>query len=464
MATIYVNLSLTSNIVGSGTELDPYTYEQMVNYADSSIILDAITPVGVSIASGDIIKIKGQRRNGFYDLGGASVFLPIRTTLTGSIIVEGWDIDTNGSPIAYHDEGDGNNVFMGFYRNSGGPGSLSYSVKDFIFKTDTELRPCVDITGYTATFKDIVFSSVDFISDTFSSNESYYGVSFSCVDLLVGKATVMSYYDSVFDCDSVTFESIGTLNSSYNYTNSNNVTVSLISDITGYTQPQYVSTMTSLPALSTSYSEFVEFYTNNNRMYYADYGVPTVVNIVSFRTTNDYNSGLFNKTRLGPGAYSFFQDPDYNYSVYSTSGHVGSFYFGGDYDNAEATPTPPDLDIEVMDVSTSGTANVSPFSIIEIEPMNILAQGIDNFPFDFSGAPVDGGSPLTVNYHAYNYTPEGSYFGKYEPYEFRWWFDYNVSSGADDYVSCATDRATHVYCGGYLQEFDVRLCIMYRAI
>jgi len=159
---------------------------------------------------------------------------------------------------------------------------------------------------------------------------------------------------------------------------------------------------------------------------------------------------------------------DFRYIHYpssATSGTVGAFYFGGDYTNAEIHMPPIYLDIEPLDVDVSAFANVSSYSDLVIEPYSgVYANANDNFPFDFSGTPRNGGSPLYVDFHAYNYDPMGPFEGKYEASEFRWWFDYENYNGPNDYVSCATDTAVHMYCGGYLQEYDVRLCVVYKSI
>lgn len=145
-------------------------------------------------------------------------------------------------------------------------------------------------------------------------------------------------------------------------------------------------------------------------------------------------------------------------------GHIGSFYFGGDYQNGIASVEPPEINLTTetdMFTVSGGSQGIAAIRLLTPEK---IAIGNNPFDFDFSGTPISGSTPLNVKFTAYNYEPTGEYAGIYQADEFRWWFDYATSGGVDDYISCASDEAEYLYCGFYGDEHDVRLVIIYEQI
>ena len=144
-------------------------------------------------------------------------------------------------------------------------------------------------------------------------------------------------------------------------------------------------------------------------------------------------------------------------------GHIGAFYFGGDYTNAIIESIDiPTVSFSVIDFSRDSSITITvPRMDIKV-PDGVSFFSYSPFDFDFSGTPVVGSSPLKVNFQAYNYTPKDKYATVWEVYEFWWWFDY--ANYPDQYVITTTDNTSHVYCnavnGG--RKFDVKLCVKYR--
>ena len=272
-----------------------------------------------------------------------------------------------------------------------------------------------------------------------------------------------NYFDMLTYADdgtnSVSVAGGGTLNLLFNRMN---VNAFYINGVTTpeYAQPIYDSTYLSLPLL-TVYQDIYDQYSDSDTMYYANYGLPYDVNptLTTLRSTNDIDTDAYEYTREAQGGFSNYIDPDLDLS---TSGHVGAFYFGGDFTNGEPTVFVPTITISAMGGAQvdATVGNDKPTITISTMPQ-ASAYSQDFFHFDFSGVPLNGGSPLNVEFTAYNYEHPRGMYANYEATEFRWWFEYNEFSGADEYISCATDIAEHAYCGGYLEEFDVRLCIMY---
>jgi hypothetical protein len=145
------------------------------------------------------------------------------------------------------------------------------------------------------------------------------------------------------------------------------------------------------------------------------------------------------------------------------TGHIGAFYFGGDFTNGIAEYTIPTLTLTpTLSAGVNCVANYIPVTLRLIVPEEI-ATGIKYFDYQFSATSVSGENPLYVTFEVYNHIPKGKYEGLYEPTEYRWWFDYGVTSGANDYASCASNIAECIYCGFYGQEYDVKLEVLYSA-
>jgi len=70
-------------------------------------------------------------------------------------------------------------------------------------------------------------------------------------------------------------------------------------------------------------------------------------------------------------------------------------------------------------------------------------------------APVRGGNTLIVDFLA---CAQGvGEYAKYQPIKYYWYYDYG--NHPDQYMTCSGPSATYYYCGAYLEEYDVRLCV-----
>ena len=170
----------------------------------------------------------------------------------------------------------------------------------------------------------------------------------------------------------------------------------------------------------------------------------------SYWEDNNVYFGFYGNTRTGRGAFSFSDTTSY--------GHIGSYYFGGDYENSTPDISIPQIELEVLSENFISIGATPTFDIpeINISPIdsNIDSNIVTTSDFctlEFSAAPLSGGTPLTVKFTAYGQK------SNVEISEYRWWFEHNITSGFEDYISCAGPEAYHTYCGSYLQQYDVKL-------
>ena len=153
-------------------------------------------------------------------------------------------------------------------------------------------------------------------------------------------------------------------------------------------------------------------------------------------------------------------------------GHIGSFYFGGDYTNGDVSVNTLELILEPpygLDVVAANAIADTSIAVLSLEIPSNVAFGTRSFNFDFSAAPTSGGVPLCAEFHAYNLCPNGSFEGVICPKELHWYPENSQHPG--EYVVCAFDKElyqikgiqkfNHTYCGTYLQEYDVELCVIY---
>lgn len=468
MSNIYVNITETTP-GGLGSIASPYNYQQLVNFLDPSKVIEGYI-VATSAYNGDTVYVKGNRSNNYVDGPNfAKCFLPISTGLSGTVDIEGWDIVTNGSPIA----STMNSIFL---RNSGSS-LLNLNVKDFIFVSfsDLDIYNAVPVSPYqiNTTFKDVLVKSGRF--DYFAHGESnvsvsdtlsFYGCTLDCDDLAIGHYLVdsnytvlseLNIYDSVLMFLDGEFD-IPTIQMNNNITNVVNFD-SYVSFVAGanYISPTYNSGILRYPT-HTDPVAVSNFYSDKVNLNYTEYAIPIGGASNSFRATNDYTTGVFGEARLSYGSYYFVNVPEE-----LGKGHIGSFYFGGEYVNGDGSFEPAIITFSIIS-SASVSSKGSGIATIQFSIPDGNAIGFDPFSFDFSGTPLSGSSPLCVKYTAYNYEPKGQFEGLWEASEFRWWFDYGTSGGANDYISCATDVAEYQYCGFYGSEYDVRLCVLYTPI
>lgn len=479
MSNIYVNITDGAS-TGTGTQVSPYNYEQMVNFFNPDIVLNGDVAV-TSAINGDIVNVKGQRYTDLYSNIMVSLF-QIHDSLEGSISLRGWDIETQGSPVVYNDSANYFSLIDRYdYLTSG---TLNIEIKDFIFESDNALYMYDYIRFFNSdstvnlTLKDVILNTTSTIgysqqvggssSVSADDNLTMYGCTLDASSINIKNLnsslvslTNVSVYDSVLMTDNLDIRDFETLIMSNNISNVENFSDNIydVGNVTGYVEPTYNSNLINYDK-HTDGADAVSYYTTNENLRYTDFNVPENGGaITSFRVSNDYNTGLFGNDRLSFGAYYFIDSND----IPDNRGHIGAFYFGGEYTNGEGTFEPAVVDFNII-ASASVDTVANGLATITFNVANDIAIAFDPFAFDFSGTPLSGGSPLCVKYHAYNYGPRGRFEGLWEAVEFRWWFDYETSGGTNDYISCATDTAEHLYCGIYGDEYDVRLCIIYEPI
>ena len=191
----------------------------------------------------------------------------------------------------------------------------------------------------------------------------------------------------------------------------------------------------------------------------------------------------------------------FNLTAYPTSGHIGSFYFGGPYQNGEGVFDTPILYILPSPGPNAGVdADSDTISYLTISPASgIKAKGDISFMIDFVGkktqdknfpkfcgpikriideqghtcptcktadeeraynAQITGGNALSVDFYACTIINNTIYDG-YKADTYKWYFDYK--NEPNTYVTYHnTPYASHIYCGGYLEEYDVRLCVEFK--
>ena len=470
-----INASVTSGI---GTSADPFNYDQMVNYFDPDIVIDGET-AGLSAADGDELCVTGNRDiDDPSDSSDTSAcFIPIRRDFVGDVVVRGWDVGTKGPPIVHvTNQLDGYNILL--MGDSGSPQTHGITLKDFIFYHDDTLSVinAISSSPYYAvtnvTFKNVLFKTNSFLankggSGTGTHTISFYGCTIDVAEDFTdwGNLGELIFYDTVFYIDKTKTE-LGVAGTPIpKLTMSNNITnITDFSDIVYATDlTEYIEPTTVAVTQTADYPDpldFIAYYTVKENLRYTDFSVPDSGGATeAFRTTNDYNNGLWDDVRLSYGSY-YFIAPDV---VDNSHGHIGAFNFGDEYSNAD-----PIMDSAIIDFNIVASASVYTTAMgtatIQFGVPHIDTLAFDPFAFEFSGAPLRGSSPMCVDYHAYNYGPIGQFDGIWEAVEFRWWFDYETSGGVDDYISCASDRAQHMYCGFYGDGYDVRLCVIYAPI
>jgi hypothetical protein len=482
--TYYCNI--TNGVVdGLGTIESPLNRMQMLTIMETSLV------------DGDIFNIKGLYEvpsNELHFLGDLGYSGLGTSSAPINITIQGYDIENSGSPIIrWNNPDETPDADMNTWWNIV-YSYINVTFKNIIMFSRIRLTSANSNSYVTMTYKDCVVISPTYINNgILGANIIYYGCTFNNQVAIFRGYNNIKFYDSVLDFDSITISNSLTLTTFNNITTNMNFDdgVSDIVDLDEYIKPLYKSNIISLPYLS-DLDSFVGYYTNPQLMYFENYGLYVNINtfMSSFRTTNDYNNGLFGEPRISYGAYSFEGELPPN--DYATSGHIGSFYFGGEYTNAIISST-----ANITLVPTEGNVsinysynNIQSFITLDI-PNKEYAIASQNFYIDFvakkksddsypkfcglSGtnnkcnncatnsdvvdymSQVAGGNPLIVDFSA---CAEGAgMYSGYIPKKYKWWFDYGNYSGVNDCVTCSTPYATHTYCGGYLEEYDVKLCV-----
>ena len=504
----YVNLSLSGN-VGSGSISDPFSFLAFYNHTSTMSDGDDYT-----YHVKGYVKLDNNTNPPRFMHSIANNTLASGCTVT----FRGWDISTHGSPIVEF-----NNTYGWSHIVETLYDKINITFKDFIFINNSDAI----LTIVYGTYKNVFFSSNKGISCNYGAmpftpnpvwNYSFYGCTFQCGRLkdvgnnpwtimidhppdspIVGTITS---YDTVyildsfgppvrFKCNTIAFE-----NNISNVQGSTFQTSIHSQNINDYVNPIYNDSIQAIPSYPNAQQNLLDHYTSSSRMAYYNYNIPPSdgPSVQSRRTTYDYDNGLFNYSRTSFGAYSFLP-PDED-TTYPTSGHIGAFYFGGDYSNANVSTslslTISPVDINLVDISTELKTNAS----IELNIPDIdFAEAFSNFYVDFVGKEqsvenypnfckcsdskcydyniseniryeliskynrqVAGGNPLVVDFSACAHS--GLEYQDYNPIEYKWWFDYE--NFPNEYVTCAGPYAQHTYCGGYLEEYDVRLCVTFQ--
>jgi len=491
----YVDINPSYTTTGTGTTTDPYNRSQFLSIMNSGSIDDGMT-----------YHIRGKLE---LAPGEPQTFVPylMQTPSPISITLRGWDIATNGCPIISWNDPSG--ISYGNAGNrwwSAAPNAtyanVSVTIQDFIVKCSYGFYDYYTVGDTcTLTYKDVHFVTYSY-NDTFLSQDqyekrNYYGCTFDIENAYFGGVGLLTFSDCVFNNYIISIHDFGKLTTFNNVTNKTQVefTDSIQGgDLSTYVVPYSNPSIISTPVLQ-NFDEFCTYYTNANAMYYKLFNIGTSNNatLTAYRTANGYNNGLFNEPRLSYGAYSFLGNIPIVPQVFPTSGSIGSFYFGGKFDNVVTANNTLSVtiipnDVNKIEVDTYITVKGQPYFTMlpvgdkkYVETQKSLSvdfvakrRGNSTFPKfcecgnyncdtaenagdrDYYEKPITGGDPLIVDFIACSYAEGGEYVG-YTPTHYYWYFD----AGNDLSISATTTEptVTHTYCGGYLESFDVKLCV-----
>ena len=163
---------------------------------------------------------------------------------------------------------------------------------------------------------------------------------------------------------------------------------------------------------------------------------------------------------------------------YDNVGHIGSFYFGPEYTNAE---------IEIEDIPTieiTTVENISPdisVTITELPTINISVPevnvyGVKCIDLDFVGTPRMGTSPLVVDFEVKRPFLYGECSDVFHLQKLIWYFDYDNNKENDDFIEeVDVDeegegkikdeklKTSFTYCGVLNETFSVRLKAIFKS-
>ena len=486
----YVDINRSyGSTTGTGTTASPYNRSQFADIMDSENLEDGIT-----------YHIRGKLE---LQPNSPSTFVPyLRENITPvSITLRGWDIATNGCPIISWnnprgiDPGNIGNTWWQVYPTFSSA-NVNVTIQDFIIKCPYDFYDFGTVgSTCTLTYKNVHFAVYKYNDWQFvyypNETRKYYGCTFDIEHAYFSYWGLLTFSDCVFNNYVISIHDIGKLTTFNNITNKTQAEFDAgvqADDISTYVIPASRPDIISTPVLR-DFSEFCFFYTNQNAMYYKLYNIPTSNNptFKAYRIANGYNNGLFNESRLSYGAYSFLGDIPILPEEFPTSGSIGSFYFGGAFTNfvtekntLSVTIMPNDQNMIKIDsyivVKDQGIVTISPASVsVEVQDglsVDFVAKKsvVTTYPkfcecgkykcndserLDYDKS-IAGGDPLIVDFSACAYPRGGEYEG-YKPSNYYWYFD----ASHDLSISATTKEpyVTHTYCGGYLDSFDVKLCV-----
>jgi len=475
----YINITEGTSL-GAGTTTSPYNIEQFNTQMKN-------------IANGDVFYVKGQleitssfgRQTLVETLGNSIPVSPIMIT------VRGWDIDINGSPIISWSNPTlpspiGNGWWDSPYKN------INVIIKDFIVNAPHYFQlKAGNFDGCEIQYNDVLFvvDDIRIGHATPSSNNiySFLGCTLNFQVMELNNIQKLTMYDCIFNSTGVV--SINTMSELIMESNNGTIEnftnfVYNIQDISNYIQPTFDQFIIATPRII-DFAEFVDYYTQKELLWHKLYNIPEISNpyLQNLRISNGYNNGLFGESRVTYGAYYFYPlsaIPD----TPPTSGFIGSFYFGGEYNSVEGVSDLAltvevsnveiavdirvggrcDLYIEVVDKPdycyTSRTVDIDFVAKIRNDETfpkfcNSMTGLCDSDEYSDYSTPITGGGGIIVDFLAI-----ASGLGTYEnylPVKYTWYFDY--ANNPTIFVTCAGPSATHNYCGAYMDNYDVRLCV-----
>ena len=455
MATYYFDISNSFTPDYSST---PFTSIRPGSYADVQTLLSGGETQGVTLnPSGDILRLRGTRVDG----GSITISLGIGSI---DVLITSWE---DNVPYIFKTD---TSPFFTIEQNSGFYISDSITIQNGIFdslnlisnstsngnSTSLNLKNCIFYNEFWNEHNVNVF----FFGCTFNNLVNFYIIAYTFSPSMTDAMYDLNFYDNVF-IDSIPSDErpdlLDTTSATFNFYHNTftNSEVELESNLIDYT---YVGNEINISAADFEWSASQVFpiidEVEPETIIYGDYDVEvsSTEDRTSFWEDNNIIDGLYGYSRYGRGAFNFNE-------VYF--GHIGSYYFGGEYENTTPDISIPHIELEVLSENFISIGITPTFEIPEIIISPIDSNIVTTSEFcslEFSAAPLSGGTPLTVKFTAYGQK------SNVEISEYRWWFEHNITSGVEDYISCAGPEAYHTYCGSYLQQYDVKLSALCKKI
>jgi len=442
MSTYYFNID--NNFI-----LGPPPYLTINNPGDWGMFMQLIsggTLDGVQLQDGDVLRLKGTRTD-------ASSLPFIATTYT-NITITSWE---DNEP--YFFKIDSNPYLNIIYNMNNSEITIQNGIFDSIYFDDPSTTNKIN----TIKMKNCIIYNqlnsenitIDFNGCTFNDVNPFDMIEYP----VSAYASTFNFYDCVFIDSMVSDLGVDTaaFNFQYNtFTDSQQDIESELSasDVILFENDYDWVPLETLPNIDSISAD---------NIIYDDYGVTVT-------TTDDRSSiwlddgidiGFYENQRIGRGAFNFFKESDEE-----NRGHIGSFYFGPDYENIEIDIEVPILEIEVMDIGVSVSNDILDIPTLELEVLEVDTRGVICVWANFDSDVRFGTSPLVVNFQAKDYIPNVACLSACDVSEFIWFFDYGNNpqiSAVREYgdIENPNDTIQHIYCGHHGESFDVRLQVIY---